>query len=90
MYVMKVAQTSPTTTHNVEEQKPSFFFLQAFSALLSTGSFHPLPLTTVKNVALGEPQVPVESSIFKNGYSKIIFRFYVEKMPLIQKIELNM
>jgi len=86
---MKVTQTSPTTTHNAEEQKPRFF-LQVFSALLSTGTFHPLPLTTDKNVASGEPQVPVESSIFTNEYSKITVRFCVEKMPLIQKIELNM
>jgi hypothetical protein len=65
-------------------------FLQAFSALLSTASFHPLPLTTDKNVALGEPHFPGESSIFTKEYGKITFRFFVEKLPLIKKIELNM
>jgi hypothetical protein len=86
---MKVTQTFPATTHKVAEQKPRFF-LQAFSALISTVSFHSLPLTTDKNVASGDPQVPVVSSIFTNEYGKITLRFGVEKMSLIQKIYLNM
>jgi hypothetical protein len=81
---MNVTQTSPATTPNVAEQKPRV--LQAISALLSTVSFHPLPLTTDKNVVSGEPEVPVVSSIFTNEYDKITFMFGVKKMPLNQKI----
>jgi hypothetical protein len=50
-------------------------------------SFHPLLLTTDKNVASGEPLVPVVSSIFTNEYGNKPFRFGVLKMPLIQNTD---